>query len=73
MSLINDYSVSVLSAQRQRELQSEAHEARLARLATGNRTSWWQRLTGPRGRGRLSGAAATRPVQIPQHRAAHGA
>ena len=68
MSLINDYSVSILSAQRQRDLQNEARDARLAK---GNRAPWWQRLTAARGRGRLSGAPANRPVPIPQHRAAH--
>jgi hypothetical protein len=69
MSLINDYSVSLLAAQRQRELQDEAREARVARLAAGSRPSWWQRLSGSRGR--QSGTAAPRPVPVPQHRAAH--
>ena len=71
MSLLNDYTASLLVAQRQQELEREAREARLARLARGGRARWWQRLTGPRGRGRLSGAATARPVPIPQHRAAH--
>ena len=71
MSLINDYSVSVLSAQRQQDLEKQAREARLARLARGDRASWWQRLTAALGRGRVVGAAAPRPVPVPQHRVAH--
>jgi hypothetical protein len=71
MSLINDYSVSVVAAQRQHELQNEASEARLARLVGGSRPSWWQRLTGLSGHGRTSGAAAPRPVPMPRHRVAH--
>jgi len=68
MSLINDYSASILSAQRQRELQNEARDAR---LASGHRAPWWQRLAGVRGRGRLSGSTTNRPIPIAQHRAAH--
>jgi hypothetical protein len=71
MSLMNDYLVSLLVAQRQQDLQNQGREARLARLARGDRARWWQRLIGSGGRGRAAGAVAQRPVAMPPHRVAH--
>ena len=61
--MINDYTISVLTEQRRRDLAAEAASNRLARLATADRTSWWHRL----------GDALPTPTRIltVRHRVAH--
>ncbi len=44
MSIIHDYTVTILAAQRQREFAAEAANDRLVRLALGDRPVWWRRL-----------------------------
>ena len=60
MSILNDYAVKVIADQRQREFQAEAANARLARMAAGERQVWWRRL----GRA-FAPAVATSPEATP--------
>jgi hypothetical protein len=41
MSVNNDYGIAIMAGQRQRELQAEAAQNRLARVARGDAVSFW--------------------------------
>ena len=68
MSLINDYSMHALYAQRRAELMTRAAEEGWARGIRAGSTPWWRRLfvrrTGPV-------RAVAGGVRTPQHRVAH--
>ena len=57
MSINNDYTVSIMAQQRQRDLWAEAANDRLAALARGDRPMGWRRLIPTR-----SVRATKRPV-----------
>lgn len=44
MTIINDYTFSIMAEQRQHDLWAEAANDRLAALARGDRSVWWRRL-----------------------------
>jgi len=46
MSLNHDYPTQILIRQRHQELLAEAAAERLAKLARGDRATWWSRLAG---------------------------
>ena len=60
----NDYIVQILAEQRREDFAAEAANDRLARLATADRTSWWNRL---------GDALLPKPTQslTARHRVAH--
>jgi hypothetical protein len=69
MSFTSEYAIGIMAAQRQKELQAEAAQERLARIARGDEASFWQRLFVSTSR-RLS-AGKRRPVAVIRHRSAH--
>ena len=44
MTLYNDYVITVLARQQQKELLAQAAQDRLARLVPRGRAPWWRRL-----------------------------
>jgi hypothetical protein len=44
MSYINEYTIKILADQRQRDLQAEAANEQLARIARNGHQVWWRRL-----------------------------
>jgi hypothetical protein len=68
MSWNNDYAAYILGNQRQHELEAEAAERRLARIAQSGRTPWWSRLLRTKD---VQAANGTVQVRYPRFRS-HG-